>query len=246
MKTIETQKYSVQQPLIETVLAWIRNKDIAIPEIQRPFVWDASKVRDLIDSLYNGFPIGYLITWKNPDVRLKDGKVAEGKKVLIDGQQRVTALTAAIVGEQVINKDYKRVRIKISFNPIEDKFEVFNTAIAKDSNWISDIAILFSAESSFLNIVKDYCDKNALENPDDIFEKMDKLKKITQRQIGLIELSGDLDIEVVTEIFIRINSQGVVLSQADFAMSKIASDELNNGHILRKCIDYFCHLSVAT
>ena len=134
MKIIETQKYSVQQPLIETVLAWIRNKDIAIPEIQRPFVWDASKVRDLIDSLYNGFPIGYLINWKNPDVRLKDGNVSEGKKVLIDGQQRVTALTAAIVGEQVINKDYKRVRIKISFNPLEDKFEVFNTAIAKDSN----------------------------------------------------------------------------------------------------------------
>ncbi|GMU96943.1 DUF262 domain-containing protein [Ignavibacterium album] len=245
MRTVETQKYSVQQPLIETVLAWIKNNDIAIPEIQRPFVWDASKVRDLIDSLYNGYPIGYLITWKNPDVRLKDGKVAEGKKVLIDGQQRVTALTAAIVGEQVINKDYKRVRIKISFNPLEDKFEVFNTAIAKDNNWIADISILFRPEYSFLNIVNEYCEKNSIQNPDIIFEKLDKLKKITQRQIGLIELSGDLDIEIVTEIFIRINSQGVVLSQADFAMSKIASDERNNGHILRKCIDYFCHLAVA-
>lgn len=245
MKTVETQKYSVQQPLIETVLAWIKNNEIAIPEIQRPFVWNSTKVRDLIDSLYNGYPIGYLITWKNPDVRLKDGKISEGKKVLIDGQQRVTALTAAIVGEPVINKDYKRVKIIISFNPVEDKFEVLNTAIEKDSNWLPDISILFNPNYSFLKIVQDYCSKNPEADQDLIFEKMDKLKRITQRQFGLIELSADLEIDIVTEIFIRINSQGVVLSQADFAMSKIAADEKNNGHNLRKCIDYFCHLAVA-
>ena len=62
---------------------------------------------------------------------------------------------------------------------------------------------------------------------------------------GLIELSGDLDIEKVTEIFIRINSQGVELSQADFVMSKIAANEEYGGNVLRKCIDYFSHLSVA-
>jgi len=108
-------KYSVNQYLIETVLAWVKSGEIAIPEIQRPFVWDASKVRDLMDSLYQGYPIGYIITWKNPNIRLKDGTISEGKKILIDGQQRVTALTAAILGEYVINNKYKKVRIKISF-----------------------------------------------------------------------------------------------------------------------------------
>ena len=95
---MDIQKYSVNQHLIETLLAWVKSGEIAIPEIQRPFVWDASKVRDLIDSLYQGYPIGYIITWLNPNVRLKDGTTATGKKVLIDGQQRVTALTAAILG----------------------------------------------------------------------------------------------------------------------------------------------------
>lgn len=66
-----------------------------------------------------------------------------------------------------------------------------------------------------------------------------------QKQIGLIELAADLDIETVTEIFIRINSKGVVLSQADFAMSKIAANEEFSGNTLRKAIDYFCHMAIA-
>lgn len=112
------QKYQVNQTLIESLLTAVKDGAIAIPEIQRPFVWDSTKVRDLIDSLYQGFPIEYLITWRNPDVRLKDGKMSDGKKILIDGQQRVTALTAAILGEYVIDKTYQRIKIKIAFNAV--------------------------------------------------------------------------------------------------------------------------------
>jgi hypothetical protein len=242
---MKTQKYSVNQHLIETILAWVKSGEIAIPEIQRPFVWDTSKVRDLMDSLYQGYPIGYLIAWKNPNVRLKDGHSAEGKKILIDGQQRVTALTAAILGQKIINKEYKRTRIKISFQPIEERFEVFNTAIEKDSHWFPDISILFQPETNLFTVVNDYCSKNPEVSQELIFNRFDLLKKLITKQIGLIDLDSDLDIEVVTEIFIRINSQGVVLSQADFAMSKIASNELYNGSIIRKSIDYFCHLAVA-
>jgi hypothetical protein len=78
-----------------------------------------------------------------------------------------------------------------------------------------------------------------------LYERLDKLCDITKKQVGLIELAADLDIETVTEIFIRINSKGVVLSQADFAMSKIAANEEFDGNTLRKAIDYFCHLSIA-
>lgn len=113
---MKTQKYSVNQHLIDTILAWVNSGEIAISEIQRPFVWDATKVRDLMDSLYQGYPIGYLIAWRNPNVKLKDGSTSEGKKVLIDGQQRVTALTAAILGKYVVNQDYRRIKIKIAFH----------------------------------------------------------------------------------------------------------------------------------
>jgi uncharacterized protein with ParB-like and HNH nuclease domain len=104
---MQTQKYSIQQPLIESLLSWVKEGEIAIPEIQRPFVWDRSKVRDLMDSIYQGFPVGYIITWKNPDIRLKNGQLGGGKKILIDGQQRITALRAALMDEYVVDKDQR-------------------------------------------------------------------------------------------------------------------------------------------
>lgn len=239
------QKYSVNQHLIETILAWVNSGEIAIPEIQRPFVWDSSKVRDLMDSLYQGYPIGYVIAWRNPSVKLKDGSLSEGKKVLIDGQQRVTALTAAILGQYVINKNYQRIKIKIAFNPIEERFEVQNPAILKDKVWLHDITDAFSGKISLLKLVRDYLALNPDIDEDLIENSFSRLISIVKKPIGMIELAPELDIETVTEIFIRINSKGVVLSQADFAMSKIASDTENGGNELRKAIDYFCHLAIA-
>jgi hypothetical protein len=238
------KKYTLYQPDIDQILNWIRSGEIAIPEIQRPFVWSSTQVRDLLDSLYRGYPVGYIIAWKSPDVRLKDGTSSSGRKVLIDGQQRVTALTAAILGQKVINKDYQNVRIKISYHPEKEKFEVLNPAIEKDQTWIPDISTVIATNEVF-KLVKAYCDKNHGVSNEEIFGKIEKLRNITAKQLGLIELDHDLDIETVTDIFIRINSKGVVLSQADFAMSKIASNENYDGHNLRKCIDYFCHCAVA-
>lgn len=240
-----TQKYSVNQYLIESILSSVKSNEIAIPEIQRPFVWDAIKVRDLMDSLYQGFPIGYLIAWRNPNVRLKDGTVAEGKKILIDGQQRVAALAAAILGEKIVTKEYKKVRIKIAFHPVKQTFEVSNPAIEKDHSWIEDISPILSGRVRQWDVINEYCEKNPDISRNEIEDAFASLIDIPKKQIGLIELAPELDIETVTEIFIRINSEGVVLSQADFAMSKIAANEKYDGHVLRKCIDYFCHLAVS-
>ena len=240
-----TPRYQVVPQPIGTILTWVKSKEIAIPEIQRPFVWDASKVRDLLDSLYQGFPIGYLIAWSNPTVRLKDGGHAAGKRILIDGQQRVTALMAALLGITIINKDYVTTRITIAFNPLEEKFEVLNPVIAKSKEWIPDVSAVFSADVHMLNLVDDYCSKNEGVDKNKVFDVLDNLVKIQNNVVGVIELSNELDIETVTEIFIRVNSQGAQLSQADFAMSKIAANEAYDGNLLRKAIDYFCHLAVA-
>lgn len=239
------QKYTVNQYFVSNILNWVQEKEIAIPEIQRPFVWDSTKVRDLMDSLYRGFPIGYIIAWKNPDVRLKDGSVSNGKKVLIDGQQRITALRAAILGQTIINKEYKEERIYIAFHPVTEEFATLTPAIKKDKAWIADVSELMGKDSGLFADVKQYCEKNPEVDRTLIERNIEKLLQIRSKQVGFIELDSNLDIETVTEIFIRINSKGVVLSQADFAMSKIASydTEDNFGVNLRKCIDYFCHLS---
>ena len=230
---------------IDTILTWVKSGEIAIPEIQRPFVWDAVKVRKLLDSLYWGYPVGYLIAWRNPNVRLKDGTTSAGKRVLIDGQQRVTALMAALLGHQVLNKDYETVRIRIAFQPKEERFEVLNPAIAKDPSWIPDVATIFSPDAKLLQLTKAYVAANPGVDEDELFSRLENLRKIVNNSVGVIELAEDLDIETVTEIFIRVNREGAQLSQADFAMSKIASNETYGGNVLRKAIDYFCHLAVA-
>src|SRR6476646_10042635 len=129
---VSTQRYSVTPHPVETLLTWVTSGEIAIPEIQRPFVWEPTKVRNLLDSLYHGYPIGYLIAWRNPTVKLKDGTSSAGKRILIDGQQRITALMAALLGREVLTKNYDSVRIRIAFPPIEEIFEVTNPAIAKN------------------------------------------------------------------------------------------------------------------
>src|SRR4030066_1007496 len=155
---MSTQRYSVTPHSIETLLAWVKSREIAIPEIQRPFVWDATKVRNLLDSLYQGFPIGYLIAWRNPTIRLKDGTPSAGKRILIDGQQRVTALMAALLGREVLTKDYETVRIRIAFHPQDERFEVANPAISKDVAWIEDVAEVFAPEASVTELTDIYAE----------------------------------------------------------------------------------------
>jgi len=241
-------KYHVTQYPISAILGFIDAGDIAIPEIQRPFVWKRSQVRDLIDSLYNGYPTGYLIVWQNPNVRLKTGGSSNGKKILIDGQQRVTALMAAISGREIIDDDYQNIRIKIAFNPAaqegEDCFAVQTPAHLNDKKWIPDISDLFRPDFRTMRFIKEYLAANPGTDEDFFGDTLTRLHSISGHPIGVIELDHDLKIDEVTEIFIRINSQGKSLSQSDFAMSKIAADGDYGGDQLRKAIDYFCHLAV--
>jgi hypothetical protein len=242
---MSTQRYSVTPHPIETLLTWVKSGEIAIPEIQRPFVWEAIKVRNLLDSLYQGYPVGYLIAWRNPNVRLKDGTFSAGKRILIDGQQRVTALMAGLLGLEVLTKDYETVRIRIAFHPLEEKFEVANPAIKKDGAWIEDVAAVFASEADLIDLTDAYSAKNPEADRKKVGKVLQKLRMITNNHVGLIELAEDLGIETVTEIFIRVNSAGAELSQADFVMSKIAANESYGGNMLRKAIDYFCHLAVS-
>jgi hypothetical protein len=244
-KKLLAQLYSVTPHPVETLLTWVKSGEIAIPEIQRPFVWEATKVRNLLDSLYRGYPIGYLIAWRNPTVKLKDGTSSAGKRILIDGQQRVTALMASLLGQEVVTKTYETVRIRIAFHPLEQRFEVRNPVIAKNEAWLDDVAAIFSPDADLIELTEQYIEQNPKADRKTIGKVFQQLSKIVNNHVGLIELAENLDIETVTEIFIRVNSAGTELSQADFAMSKIAVNEKFGGNMLRKAIDYFCHLAIA-
>jgi len=242
------EKFTLMQYSVSAILGLIEAEQFVIPEIQRPFVWKRSQVRDLIDSLYNGYPTGYIITWKNPDVKIKDGGISSGKHVLIDGQQRITSLMAAISGIEVLDEDFNKDRIKIAFNPFAEdetkRFAVQDASHLKDKKWIPDISVIFKTDFKQRAFENAYAADNEGIDIDELSDSITKLKEIANRQIGVIELDHTLDISEVTEIFVRINSKGTSLSQSDFVMSKMAADTEHGGNTLRKVVDYFCHLSV--
>ena len=242
-----SEKFTLLQYSVGGILGLIETGQFVVPEIQRPFVWKKSQVRDLIDSLYNGYPTGYIITSKNPDVKIKDGGKSNGKHVLIDGQQRITALMAAIAGKEVLDEDFNMDRIRIAFNPFatdnSKRFAVQDASHLKDKRWIPDISVIFSVDFKQRAFENEYAKANPGIDLDELADVLGKLKGIANRQIGVIELDHTLDIDEVTEIFIRINSKGTALSQSDFVMSKMAADTAHGGNMLRKTIDYFCHLA---
>ncbi|MDP3952649.1 DUF262 domain-containing protein [Microbacterium sp.] len=236
-------KYSVHQKPVETLLAEVKSGQVAIPELQRPFVWTSTKVRDLMDSLYKGYPVGYLITWQSIGAALKGGHSAAHQHILIDGQQRITALRAAVAGLPVVDNRYRKQRITIAFNPVSEGFETVTPVIRRSPEWLPDIAEIFSSPATF-SFLASYFERNPEVDKASVEAAFTRLLGIKNAQIGIISLAEDLDVETVAEIFIRINSKGVPLSSADFAMSKIATYG-DRGRNLRKLIDYFCHMSVA-
>lgn len=236
-------KYGVSQQPVSQLLAAVEAGQIAIPELQRPFVWKSPKVRDLLDSLYQGYPVGYLITWQSVGAALKGGGAAGFQQILIDGQQRVTALRAAVLGQPVVDDRYRKVRIVIAFNPITEKFETVTPVIRKNPEWIADVSEFFGTHLPF-GLISDYFERNPDVDRARAEASFQRLAEIRTAPIGIINLAADLDVEEVSEIFIRINSEGVRLSNADFAMSKIATYG-ERGRNLRKLIDYFANLAVA-
>ena len=192
---MSTQRYSVTPHPIETILTWVKSGEIAIPEIQRPFVWEAIKVRNLLDSLYQGYPVGYLIAWRNPTVKLKDGTSSAGKRILIDGQQRVTALMAALLGREVLTKHYETLRICIAFHPQEERFEVANPAIRKDVAWVEDVANVFSPDASLMELTDVYTAKNPSADRGRVSRVLEKLRKRRGKLQHLVALLSGRNFE---------------------------------------------------
>lgn len=238
-----TIRYSLNHYPVETLLTWMKSGEIAIPEIQRPFVWTPAKVCGFIDSLYHGYPVGYLITWPKSGIPLREGPTSTRERVLIDGQQRMMALRTALLGEKVFDKKYRRKQIQIAFHPNRESFAVSSASLRQESGWISDISDVFNPDTSQHRLIDEYCEANQGVDRYEVADSIDQLWQIRNNSLGVIELDPDLDVETVVEIFVRINQTGVRLSSADFIMSKMAASEQYNGHLLRKSIDYFCHLA---
>ena len=214
---------------LSNLVADVDSGIIALPDLQRPYVWKDTQIRDLIDSLYKGLPTGLIILWKigdnneNKPKAIGENKSTTPNRLVIDGQQRLTSLFTVFTGQSVIDKNYKSRNPKIAFNPISEEIEVLNSSIEKDPEWINNITEIFT--SSLFSLVNDYCKSLQEKKPDLEFDfeavgkKLENMKNITHYPFSVLELSSDLDPEEVSEIFVRINSKGKVLNQSDFILT---------------------------
>ena len=149
------------------LLHYIDIGDIGLPDIQRPFVWSNAKVRDLFDSMYRGFPVGYLLFWENADVKGArqigtDSKQRQApSRLIVDGQQRLTSLYAVFRGRKVLDNDYRERQIEIAFRPRDGSFEVADAAIRRDPEWIPNISDVWTSGKSSRKLVNDFIDQLA-------------------------------------------------------------------------------------
>lgn len=215
---------------LSNLLTYIEIGEIGLPEIQRPFVWPNTKVRDLFDSMYRGFPVGYLLFWVNGLSGNHRQIGAEHKQkaarlLIVDGQQRLTSLYAVLKGIPVIRADFRKERIYIAFRPKDQKFEVADAAIRRDPEWIPDISELWGGDKSRSKFVKAFFtrlseSRDVSEDEEDrLSEVIDRLYDIQNYPFTSLELTQTVNEEEVADVFVRINSRGTPLNQADFILT---------------------------
>ncbi len=236
---------------LDGLLHYIDIGDIGLPDIQRPFVWSNAKVRDLLDSMYRGFPVGYLLFWENQAIAgaKQIGTADKAHKVparlIVDGQQRLTSLYAVFRGMKVLDDDYKERQIEIAFRPRDGKFEVADVAIRRDVEWMPNISDIWASKKSSRKIVNDFLDRLAQkdelseEQEEAIAHNLDRLFDLQKFPFTALEIAPSVDEEQVADIFVRINSEGVKLNQADFILT-LLSVFWDEG---RKALEDFCRRS---
>jgi hypothetical protein len=230
------------------LLHYIEIGDIGLPDIQRPFVWSNAKVRDLFDSMYRGFPVGYFLFWENANAAGAKPIGIEGKqhkipnRLIVDGQQRLTSLYAVFRGRTVLDDNYAERRIEVSFRPRDGKFEVADAATRNDPEWIPNISDLWASGLSSRRLVNGFIERLRTKKPideateDQISHNIDRLFDIRNYPFTALEIAPSVDEEQVADIFVRINSEGVRLNQADFILT-LMSVFWDEG---RATLEHFC------
>lgn len=210
---------------------------LGLPELQRPFIWPDSKVRDLFDSMMKGYPIGYLMLWDCPELEKKktigvgEHNYPTPKEVIIDGQQRLTSLYAVMKGKKVKNQKYEDKEIIISFNPLKCVFEVGFQMTKRDKEWIYNISEAYTTNSysfisNYIKNLRQLRESRGLDLTSEeiqiISDNITSLYNLQNFTLPVFNIKSSADEESVSNIFVRVNSGGISLKQNDFILTLVS------------------------
>jgi hypothetical protein len=219
-------------PRLGQLLDDIQRGKLALPELQRPFVWERVNVRDLLDSMYRGFPVGYLMLWNTTDVDHRvigaGARDYEPTEFIIDGQQRLTSLYAVMKGSAVTFKDFSQDRIRIAFRPCDAVFAVSDPAVRNDPEYFSDITELWVAQN--WEVVNSFIDRLRDARPEALADGQEgplrnalgRLTALYDYPFDAVRINSEVSEELVADIFVRVNSKGTQLTQADFILTMLS------------------------
>lgn len=211
----------------------IGNGEIGLPKLQRAFIWPSKKVRDLFDSMYKGYPVGNLMLWKERrpiDYRPIGYNQQQNSPslLILDGQQRLTSLFAVVKGKEVLRDNLRKELIKIAFDPLKEEFKVADASTTRSSFFINNISDYFTCPEGNHEFINSYLEnlssKHDLSDNEKrkIASSLNKLWALTSYSFTAIVLDADIEEEEAAEIFVRVNSKGIVLKQADFILTLLS------------------------
>lgn len=232
-------KFSRNDLKLSDVLSDIEQGQIGLPDLQRPFVWKDDQVKELLYSMYLGYPIGTLLLWDTESLKTKQiggGKKASGEennpnRLIIDGQQRMTSLMATFLGREVIGSELQKRKIRIAFNPLSDPDPdksvcpfTTNPKDNKDGKWLPDVAEYLSKDSPMPTLLA-YFEKNKDLTPEESAlaqKSFNQLFELRGYPLSCIIINKSTSEEEVADIFVKINSSGTKLDQSDFMMTVLS------------------------
>jgi hypothetical protein len=198
-------------------------------------------VRELLDSLFVGFPVGTLVFWHTSND--KDARALGAERpglrattLVIDGQQRLTSLYAVMRGVDVVGKDGAPRMITIAFRPRDGRFEVADAAIRNDPEFLANVTELWNGARSKPQIRRDLVKalRDKERTVDEKYENavednLDRAHAIADYRFPTVDIrktattqAEEATEEDVAEIFVRINNQGTRLGQADFVLTLLS------------------------
>jgi hypothetical protein len=195
--------------------------------------------------LYRGFPVGWGVTGSATRQSVGGKQHHIARLLIVDGQQRLTSLFAVFRGRKVLDEDYRERQIEVAFRPRDGKFEVADAAIRRDPEWIPNISDLWASGSSSWKMVTTFIAKLSekamlsAEDQERIAHNLDRLFDLLKYPFTALEIAASVDEEQVADIFVRINSEGVRLNQADFILT-LMSVFWDEG---RMALETFCRQS---
>ena len=219
---------------LNNLMTYINEGDIALPDIQRPFVWPNKNVRDLFDSMYRGYPVGYFLFWRNEDatntrhIGTDDKKQRKATDLIVDGQQRLTSLFAVMRDKAVLDSNFRERKIEIAFRPKDGRFEVTSAAIRRDPNWIPNISTLWADGQEIHFFINNFlgglgtANDNQSEERKQVARNISRLHNLLEYSFTVLEIAAVVDEEQVADIFVRINSKEKQLNQADFILTLLS------------------------